>query len=93
MPFRITTVQRDIWLGHMRAALATTAISPELEEILLDYLTRAADAMRNTPPDDAPRPSPGKDSSCERVRLELPGLVAQRGGLPDLSALVRRRKR
>ncbi|WP_245630540.1 globin [Granulicoccus phenolivorans] len=53
MPFRITTVQRDIWLGHMRAALATTAISPELEEILLDYLTRAADAMRNTP-DDAP---------------------------------------
>lgn len=53
MPFRITTRERDTWLGHMRGALATTDITPELEQILLEYLTRAADAMRNTM-DDAP---------------------------------------
>jgi len=48
-PFAVDSAQRDRWLTHMRAALDTLALAPELDTILWDYLTTAADAMRNTP--------------------------------------------
>ncbi|NNG20339.1 globin [Naumannella sp. ID2617S] len=51
-PFQISSVERDTWLRHMRGALDDVGLSAEDDAILWDYLTRAADSLRNTP--DAP---------------------------------------
>ncbi len=45
--FPIDPAARERWLGHMRAALDTTTLSPELDAVLWEYLTRAAEAMVN----------------------------------------------
>jgi hemoglobin len=48
-PFPIGVAERDAWLRHMRAALETLALPPAYDEVLWEYLERAADSMRNTP--------------------------------------------
>ena len=46
-PFTIGSAQRDAWLGHMRHALDTIALPAAYDTVLWDYLTMAADSMRN----------------------------------------------
>jgi hemoglobin len=46
-PFAIGPVQRDSWLGHMRAAIASVAPEPEIAARLEAYFGMAAEAMRN----------------------------------------------
>jgi hemoglobin len=46
-PFAIGPVERDQWLVHMRAAVASLAPSPEVAAELERYFTMAAEAMRN----------------------------------------------
>ena len=48
-PFAINTTARDAWLRHMRAALETLDLPAEYERALWDYLTSAADSLRNVP--------------------------------------------
>jgi hemoglobin len=57
-PFAVTPAQRDRWLTHMRAAIATLDLSPEYAHELWSYLERAAYSMVNTFDDD-PGPAPG----------------------------------
>jgi hemoglobin len=47
-PFPVDTVARDRWLTHMRAAVDSLQLPPELHTILWDYLERAAWSMVNT---------------------------------------------
>ncbi len=47
-PFHVNPDARDRWLGHMRAAVESLALSPLHEATLWDYLERAAFAMVNT---------------------------------------------
>jgi hemoglobin len=46
-PFVVDSVQRDRWLGHMRAALDSIALPPAYDQSLWDYLSSAAESMRN----------------------------------------------
>jgi hemoglobin len=46
-PFSISGLERDRWLLHMRAAIDTSDASPEARARLHEYMTMAADAMRN----------------------------------------------
>jgi hemoglobin len=46
-PFVIGSAQRDAWLRHMRHALDTLELPPSYDAMLWDYLTMAADSMRN----------------------------------------------
>ena len=50
-PFAIRTLERDRWLVHMRAALASVGdgLPADARDQLEHYFTMAADAMRNTP--------------------------------------------
>jgi hemoglobin len=48
-PFAIDSAARDAWLRHMRAALDDLELAPAHEHALWDYLTRAADSLRNVP--------------------------------------------
>ncbi|AYF99390.1 globin [Protaetiibacter intestinalis] len=47
-PFPITPAARDRWLHHMRVAVDELGLSPLHENMLWDYLERAAHAMVNT---------------------------------------------
>lgn len=47
-PFHVNPDARDRWLGHMKAAVESLALSPLHEATLWDYLERAAFAMVNT---------------------------------------------
>ena len=47
-PFLINPDARDRWLGHMRAAVESLALSDLHEATLWDYLQRAAFSMVNT---------------------------------------------
>jgi hemoglobin len=47
-PFAVTPDQRDRWLAHMKAAVDSLELEPELHDQLWDYLERAAYAMVNT---------------------------------------------
>ncbi|QEO10813.1 globin [Protaetiibacter larvae] len=47
-PFPITFAARDAWLAHMRVAVDELELSPLHENMLWDYLERAAHAMVNT---------------------------------------------
>ena len=49
MPFAINEAARDAWLRNMRAALDTLQLPPDYDQTLWDYLSRAADSLRNTP--------------------------------------------
>ncbi|MDP9117005.1 MAG: globin [Actinomycetota bacterium] len=46
-PFAIGIAERDAWLGHMGAALASLDLPPVYAQTLWDYLVTAADSMRN----------------------------------------------
>lgn len=48
-PFEIGVAQRDAWLRHMREALDTLQLPRAYDDVLWEYLTRAADSMRNVP--------------------------------------------
>jgi hemoglobin len=47
-PYRVTPDARDRWLLHMRTAVNELELAPELEQVLWDYLERAAWSMVNT---------------------------------------------
>jgi hemoglobin len=49
VPFAIGTEQRDAWLRHMRDALDSLDLPPAYEQTLWQYLTSAADSLRNQP--------------------------------------------
>ena len=46
-PFAIGSAERDLWLVHMRAAIAASAPPPDVARRLDAYFEMAADAMRN----------------------------------------------
>jgi hemoglobin len=46
-PFSIGELERDRWLHHMRAAIDASEAAPDVKARLHDYMTMAADAMRN----------------------------------------------
>lgn len=50
-PFTVNEAARDAWLGHMRAALESTAerhgTPPVVVEAVEDYFVRSADFLRN----------------------------------------------
>jgi hemoglobin len=48
-PFVIGTAERDAWLRHMREALDSLQLDPELAAELWKYLSMAAESMRNSP--------------------------------------------
>ncbi|HEY2042512.1 MAG TPA: globin [Jatrophihabitans sp.] len=48
-PFVIGVAERDAWLRHMRDALDSLDLEPEVATRIWDYLTMAADSMRNAP--------------------------------------------
>jgi hemoglobin len=48
-PFAINAAARDAWLARMRAALDSLDLAPGYEKMLWDYLTSAADSLRNLP--------------------------------------------
>jgi hemoglobin len=47
-PFVIGTAERDAWLRHMREALDSLDLAPDVATRIWDYLTMAADSMRNS---------------------------------------------
>ncbi|OGO58704.1 MAG: globin [Chloroflexi bacterium RBG_16_69_14] len=47
MPFAIGPAERDLWLVHMRAAVAGLAPPPDVAAELERYFAMAAEAMRN----------------------------------------------
>jgi hemoglobin len=47
--FAIGVAARDAWLARMRAALDSIELAPAYEKVLWDYLTSAADSLRNLP--------------------------------------------
>jgi len=57
-PFRVTPEARDAWLGHMRAALDELNLPEDLEHMLWDYLTYAANSLVNTDGDHSPHAAP-----------------------------------
>ena len=52
MPFTVTPDMRDRWLLHMMNAVDTLGLAPEHDDLLRDYLTRAAYSLVNTPGPD-----------------------------------------
>src|SRR3954452_19628293 len=48
-PFPIGVAARDAWLRNMRRALDTLDLPPAQEQVLWDYLTAAAESLRNRP--------------------------------------------
>ena len=48
-PFPIGEAARDAWLANMRRALDTLDLPPAYESTLWEYLTSAADSLRNLP--------------------------------------------
>ena len=47
-PFAIGQRERDVWLGHMTAAVDSLALAPAVRKALLDYFETASTAMINT---------------------------------------------
>jgi hemoglobin len=48
-PFAIGQAERDAWLGHMTAAVASLELAPPVRKALLDYFETASTAMINRP--------------------------------------------
>jgi len=49
-PFEVSPAARDAWLRHMRKAVESLALAPDLEHTLWEYLQKAAYFMVNTEP-------------------------------------------
>ena len=47
-PFKVGPVERDAWLAHMRTAVDSLNLAPDLEQELWAYLERAAFFMVNS---------------------------------------------
>lgn len=47
VPFRIGNAERDAWLAHMRTAVDELELDPELDSMLWNYLTNAANMLVN----------------------------------------------
>jgi hemoglobin len=47
MPFSIGPRERDAWLSHMRAAVASVELPDQVRAALLEYFESAANAMMN----------------------------------------------
>lgn len=47
-PFAVTATARDHWLQHFRAALDEAELSPEQDARFWEYVSYAAEFMRNT---------------------------------------------
>ena len=47
-PYAVTPEARDRWLHHMRAGLDEVDMPADLEQVLWDYLVRAAHSLINT---------------------------------------------
>jgi hemoglobin len=47
--FKVDSAARDAWLRNMRRALDTLELPPAYEQVLWNYLTSAADSLRNAP--------------------------------------------
>jgi hemoglobin len=54
-PFPIGAAERDRWLLHMRAAIEASDAPPDTKVRLHDYVSMAAEAMRNRPDETAAR--------------------------------------
>ena len=48
-PFAVNEAARDAWLRHMKGALDSLDLPPAYAQRLWDYLTTAADSLRNVP--------------------------------------------
>ena len=48
-PFVVGEAERDAWLHHMRSALDSLELEPDVHATLWAYLATAADSLRNTP--------------------------------------------
>lgn len=46
-PFAIRQQERDAWLGHMKAAVESLDLTPEVRQALLEYFEAASTAMIN----------------------------------------------
>jgi hemoglobin len=55
-PFSIGVLERDRWLLHMRAAIDESDATDDVKAELHQYMTVAADAMRNRDEDEEPAP-------------------------------------
>lgn len=49
VPFVIGQAERDAWLRHMRVAVDELELPPELEQMLWNYFTMAANSLVNAP--------------------------------------------
>nr|WP_026404594.1 globin [Actinomadura rifamycini] len=49
VPFVIGQAERDAWLRHMRDAVDELELPPELEQMLWNYFTMAANSLVNAP--------------------------------------------
>lgn len=47
-PFVIGVAERDAWLRHMRSALDSLDLPADIHDRIWNYLTMAADSMRNS---------------------------------------------
>jgi hemoglobin len=57
-PFAVDARARDAWLGHMRDAVDTLQLDPDVDQELWSYLTMAAHSLVNTVDSDSPQPQP-----------------------------------
>jgi len=48
-PFAIGQVERDAWLGHMKAAVESLDVVPAVRKAMIDYFEVASTAMINQP--------------------------------------------
>ena len=48
-PFAIGSNERNLWLGHMTAAVESLELAPSVRKALLDYFETASTAMINRP--------------------------------------------
>jgi hemoglobin len=57
-PFAVNATARDAWLGHMRDAVDSLNLDPEVDQELWSYLTMAAHSLVNTFDSDSPPTQP-----------------------------------
>jgi hemoglobin len=69
-PFRVTPTMRDHWVAHMRVAVDSLHLAPELEQPLWEYLERAASFMVNT--EDPRPPTPAQVLPLTEVEAPRP---------------------
>lgn len=47
LPFSIGRRERDAWMGHMRAAIASVELEPAVRDAFVEYFEMASTAMMN----------------------------------------------